>query len=79
MLQCSILRLSGIQVSIFTSQKSFRQSMLKATKLTGMGKLMDATRVIQRTLFGTTPQPTAKPAVGAYWATCLPFRSFWAP
>ena len=35
--------------------------MLKATKLTGMGKLMDATRVIQRTLFGTAPvkQPHA--------------------
>ena len=61
MLQCSILLLSGIHVSIFTSQKSFRQSMLKATKLTGMGKLMDATRVIQRTLFDTTPQPTTRP------------------
>ena len=61
MLQCSISLWSGTQVSVFTSQKSFRQSMLKATKLTGMGKLMDATRVIQRTLFGTTPQPTARP------------------
>lgn len=30
--------------------------MLKATRLTGMGKLLDATRLIQRTLFGAAPQ-----------------------
>lgn len=46
-----------------TAQKSFSRAMLKATKLTGVGKLMDATRVIQHTLFGATPQPKAeKPA-----------------
>lgn len=37
-------------------QKSFRQSMLKATRLTGMGKLLDATRLIQRALVGAVPQ-----------------------
>jgi poly(hydroxyalkanoate) depolymerase family esterase len=34
------------------SQKSFGQAMLKATRLTGVGKLLDASRLIQRTLFG---------------------------
>lgn len=47
-------------MSSSTTQKSFRQAMLKATKLTGMGKLLDATRLIQRTLFGTAP-PVARP------------------
>ncbi len=39
-------------------QKSFSQAMLKATKLTGVGKLLDATRLIQRTLFGAVPSQT---------------------
>ena len=42
------------------TQKSFKQSMRSATRLTGLGKLMDATRLIQRALLGATPaaQPT---------------------
>ena len=47
-------------MSSSTTQKSFRQAMLKATKLTGMGKLLDATRLIQRTLSATAP-PLARP------------------
>ena len=43
-------------------QKSFVQSMLKATRLTGKGSLMDATRLIQRTLAGLAPSPTAPSA-----------------
>ncbi len=39
------------------SQKSFTQAIFKATKLTGMGKLLDATRLIQRTLLGALPAP----------------------
>ena len=41
------------------SPKRFSQSMLKATRLTGMGKLLDATRLIQRTL-GAAPQAWPK-------------------
>ena len=41
-------------------QKSFSQalqrSMLRATRLTGMGKLLDATRLIQRALLSDAPQ-----------------------
>ena len=46
-------------------QKSFGQTMLKATRLTGMGKLLDATRLIQRTLVNAAPQiwPQSKPSV----------------
>ncbi len=46
-----------------TPQKSFSQAMLKATKLTGMGKLLDATRLIQRALVSAAPQvwPQSKP------------------
>ncbi len=40
------------------AQKSFSQAMFKATKLTGVGKLLEATRLIQRTLFGAEPSPT---------------------
>ena len=43
-------------------QKSLSQTWLKATKLTGMGRLMDATSLIQRTLEGSAFSPTAKPA-----------------
>jgi poly(hydroxyalkanoate) depolymerase family esterase len=45
-------------------QKPFFQSMLKATRLTGKGSLMDATRLIQRTLAGLTSTasgPTSSP------------------
>ena len=48
-------------------QKSFsqaiRKSMLRATRLTGMGKLLDATRLIQRALLSDAPQvrPQARP------------------
>ena len=44
-----------------TSTKSLRESMLKATRLTGMGKLLDATRSIQQILFGAQPQSSPKP------------------
>ena len=37
------------------TQKSFSQLMLSATRLTSVGKLMDATRLIQRTLWGGEP------------------------
>ena len=40
-------------------RKSFVQSMLKATRLTGKGSLMDATRLIQRTLAGLASSPAA--------------------
>jgi poly(hydroxyalkanoate) depolymerase family esterase len=46
-------------------QKSFSQAMFKATKLTGVGKLVDATRLIQQTLFGAEPSPTATPPKAA--------------
>ena len=51
----------------YRAQKSFSQAMFKATRLTGVGKLLDATRLIQRTLFGaepsrTSPQPKRAPA-----------------
>ena len=36
-------------------QKSFNQSLLNATRLTGVGKLMQATRLIQRALMGSAP------------------------
>ena len=39
-------------------RKSFVQSMLKATRLTGKGSLMDATRLIQRTLSSLASAPT---------------------
>ena len=42
-------------------RKSFVQSMLKATRLTSKGSLMDATRLIQRTLAGLAPSPAASP------------------
>lgn len=43
-------------------QKSFSQSIRQATRLTGMGKLLDATRLIQRALLGDAPnvKPQAK-------------------
>ena len=46
-------------------QKSFIQSMLKATRLTGKGSLMDATRLIQRTLAGLASSPHAPSAPSA--------------
>ena len=47
----------------YPSPKSFSRAMFKATKLTGVGKLLDATRLIQRTLLGALPAPerSAKP------------------
>lgn len=44
-------------------QKTFFQTLLKATRLTGQGSLMDATRAIQRALAGLgaeTPSTTAR-------------------
>ena len=40
-------------------RKSFVQSMLKATRLTDKGSLMDATRLIQRTLTGLAASPAS--------------------
>ena len=51
----------------FATEKTFRQAMERATRLTGMGKLLDATRVIQRALFGTAPaQPDHAPAAASH-------------
>ena len=53
------------------AQKVFGQTLLKATRLTGKGQLMDATRLIQRALASLNPlaanqpsanQPVAEPA-----------------
>ena len=41
-------------------QKSFGQAMRNATRLVGTGKLLDATRLIQRTLSSDTPQVSRK-------------------
>ena len=38
-----------------TTQKSFNQILINATRLTGVGKLMNATRLIQRALLSATP------------------------
>ena len=46
-------------------QKSFVQTMLKATRLTGKGSLMDATRLIQRVLAGLGAAAPARPAAPA--------------
>ena len=46
---------------LYRAQKSFSQAMFKATRLTGVGKLMHATRLIQRTLFGAEPFPASAP------------------
>jgi poly(hydroxyalkanoate) depolymerase family esterase len=50
-------------------QKSFSQSIRQATRLTGMGKLLDATRLIQRALLGDVqhvkPQERRQPAPAA--------------
>ena len=43
-------------------RKSFVKSMLNATRLTGKGSLMDATRLIQRTLAGLASAPPATPS-----------------
>ena len=44
------------------AQKSIHQAMFKATKLSGVGKLLHATRLIQRTLFGAAPSAAPKSA-----------------
>lgn len=46
-------------------QKSFGQTMLKAARLTGVGKLVDATRLIQRALLGTAPHARGEPVPAA--------------
>ena len=43
--------------------KTFSQSMRKATRLTGMGKLLEATRLIQRTLAAA---PTVWPSADTH-------------
>lgn len=43
------------------TQKSFSQTLLNATRLTGMGKLLDATRLIQRALLGVAPAVQPRP------------------
>ncbi len=45
------------------TQKAFGQSLLKATRLTGKGQLMDATRMIQRALASLNPLPANQPVV----------------
>ena len=42
-------------------QKSFTRALLKATQMTGMGHLMDATRRLQRALLKTVPRAVVKP------------------
>ncbi len=46
------------------THKSFNQILINATRLTGVGKLMDATRLIQRALLGASPavQKQSQPA-----------------
>ena len=46
-----------------SARQSFREALLGATRLTGMGKLLDATRLIQRTLLGS---PAASPRPSTY-------------
>ena len=48
-----------------TARPSFREALRSATRLTGMGKLMDATRMIQRALLGEAPAqpPPAPPSI----------------
>ena len=45
-----------------TIQTSFSQTLRNATRLTAMGKLMDATRLIQRTLLGKQSATSAEPS-----------------
>ena len=52
-------------MSKFFMQKSFGQAMRKATRLTGVGKLMDATRLIQRALSSAEPQVRRSPESAA--------------
>ena len=64
-------------MSKFFMQKSFGQAMRNATRLIGTGKLLDATRLIQRALSGNTapvrpqvwplsnPHPRSEPAPAA--------------
>ena len=56
------------------TQKSFIQTMLKATKMTGSGQLMDATHLIQRALLGTGSAPRAHtpgPATASPWSPAI--------
>ena len=52
---------------------SFTRSLLKATGLTRMGRLMDATRMIQRALSGSV-LPAAKPESECRTTTVVPFK-----
>ena len=52
-------------MSKFFMKKSFGQAMRKATRLTGIGKLMDATRLIQRALSSAEPQVRRPPESAA--------------
>jgi poly(hydroxyalkanoate) depolymerase family esterase len=64
------------------AQKSINQAMLKATKLTGVGKLLDATRLIQRTLFGAEPSrvsTTISTTISTSIPTSTPARPTPAP
>ena len=45
--------------------KSFGKTMRQATRLTGMGKLLDATRLIQRALLGAAPLARQEPLPAA--------------
>ncbi|MDB5964050.1 MAG: hypothetical protein JWQ72_550 [Polaromonas sp.] len=60
LLQCSIFACDRNRCPV-TRQKSFSQTLLKATQMTGMGRLMDATKLIQRALLG--PVTSAKAPV----------------
>ena len=55
-------------MSKFFMQKSFGQAMRNATRMIGTGKLLDATRLIQRALSGDTAsvRPQARPQSNPY-------------
>ncbi len=63
--------------------KSFSQSIRQATRLTGMGKLLDATRLIQRALLGDAqhvkPQARRQPAPAANDPQVADLQVFDAP
>ena len=52
-------------MSKFFTQKTLGQAMRNATRLTGMGKLMDAARLIQRALSNAEPQVRRPPESAA--------------
>ena len=57
------------------AQKLFGQTMLKATRLTGKGQLMDATRAIQRALANLNPLPANQPVAEPQTPPAAPFKT----